>query len=158
MSSRIRTFVTLAASGVLTLSVLAVLTWSVAPAPIEAAVWLARHGHGHGHHGRDACAPHAFDAETSAWLERELDLDDAQAASLQPMLTVAGRFHDEALAYCDVTLDDARASLGAARDLSAKLTLALDDLIVAFDGFYATLDTEQRERLDGWLRWPHRHD
>ena len=138
----------------------AVLATSVAPTTARATGLVAMRDHGSHARRGDHC--HEIDDTrlrlAAAYASIVLDLNDAQEAALEPVLDVVRRWHDEAAAYCDPAgLDTAPALIRSAAALVERTSLAIDDLVPAFDAFYATLTAEQQERLNDWIRAHHGH-
>ena len=90
------------------------------------------------------------------WVASELDLNDEQHAALAPVLDVGSAWVGGLRELCDAQSDSAPESLSLLSGVTGSSDAAVKQLVTSFAGFYATLDDEQRGRLDQWMQWPHR--
>lgn len=160
-----------AATSAVLIAVLAAIGWGYAQQHLAAAqsgllqahhlrgMWFSAPGwRGHGGCARfDADHVERHTALADRWLVEELDLDAAQQAALAPVLGEASAWMVGLRDLCESESDNARETLALLSDLTGRSDTAVKSMLTAFDGFYRSLDGGQRETVDGWLRWPHRH-
>jgi len=122
---------------------------------------LSSHGGSHGRQGRWAGSHcNAVDDRAirlaSAYVSISLDLDEDQVQAFTPVIEVIDRWHSAARTLCDQeAFSNAPAALSEVRNLVDRTQVAMDELIPAFEGFYAALTADQQARLNGWLAEHH---
>lgn len=117
----------------------------------------SQHGHGrwHAHASCDADEAQLV-ALANAWVSITLNLDESQETALVPVLDVLARWHDDARVLCDhPDVADAPAALAMLDTLIEDSALAMNDLVPAFNAFYASLTAEQQASLNAWIKARH---
>jgi len=146
------------------LGAVAVRTAVADPLPVLAGAAGVWHDHGRGHGMNRACAKldeqhvseHA--AELNRWISGELALDDTQTAALSTATGTLGDWALDLRSVCEMPLADAPSHVAAAARVAQTADIALQRFAAGFDAFYATLNPEQRAKLDGWFAHRHRHE
>ena len=121
--------------------------------------WFSAHS-GMQHGGCDRLTDEHIDehlARIDDWVAGELDLNAEQRAALAPVLGVGSEWVGGLREVCDAETGSAPESLSLLSSVTGSGDAAVKRLVTRFAGFYQTLDEEQRERLDRWMTWPHRH-
>jgi hypothetical protein len=163
-----------AATSVVLIGVLLAVGWGVAQQQLAGAHgglmtahhmrgrWFSGPGRADRGHARLCARLESDHVEThvdwaEGWLAGELELDDAQQAALAPVLDAASGWVVGLRDLCEAEPTTAPEALRLLSDLTARSDAATKNLVVAFDGFYDSLDESQRGTVDDWMRWPHHH-
>lgn len=160
-----------AATGLVLLSILVALGWGFAHNRHGAGYGALMHAHqmrgrwfsapgGMRHRGCDRLTNEHIDAHidrADEWVVAELNLNDEQRQALAPVLGIGSDWVSGLRELCDAESDSAPETLSLLSSVTGSGDAAVKKLVASFAGFYETLDNEQRDRLDRWMTWPHRH-
>ena len=133
--------------------------WALWPKTAQASASVAAHASSwhsaeDGHCGRFDSA-HIELGE--AVLATALDLTDTQQASLAPVTQAAQRWRNIAQSTCEnINLETLDTSMESLENILAQSTQAVQEMRPLINQFYASLDTNQQEKLKQFMHSHHR--
>lgn len=86
-----------------------------------------------------------------AMVAAHLDLNDEQEAKLDPLLTVVEAWREDVVATCQASIANTPDGLKTMQQVLERSAIALADMQLGFEDFYASLDDEQRAHMDRWV-------
>jgi hypothetical protein len=87
----------------------------------------------------------------SGWVVRELELDAQQSATLEPVTAELTAWSRDLAPLCEAPPGDAPAKVAAAVRFVETTTHSMQRFADTFTAFYATLNEEQRLKVDDWF-------
>ncbi len=96
----------------------------------------------------DEASVDASSEAATLWIDRRLDLDDAQREYLSPIVDATRELARELQPMCGAPHGDAKATVALAADAAEAANRALQRIDERFAAFYDALDESQRREVD----------